>query len=274
MPRSIARVERRGDVFYFRMAVPKQWVSTVGKREIKLSLRTCKPTKSRLRGRALSNAMDVLFDGLQYLPSVSPQVIKERSRISFQRLLHREMHAKRSRGTKYWGRSHFSEICRCFGCSGQETDLLAIFESATGLRFALHVEVKQPNDKFKDDGQQAAAYPVRAQCWATDGTRPAKVLPRTEAWRRLAGGNAAVVSNVARMLADAPKDRSSDYLICCARSHPSMAGVSQRLESMPVHVRIDMAADAILPANVRATAARFASGIEWGRERQVVRPAA
>src|SRR3990172_1422364 len=54
VPRSIARVERRGDVFYFRMAVPKQWVSTLGKREIKLSLRTCEPTKSRLWGRALS----------------------------------------------------------------------------------------------------------------------------------------------------------------------------------------------------------------------------
>jgi hypothetical protein len=97
------------------------------------------------------------------------------------RPLHREMHSKRSPGTKYWWRSHFTEACRCFGCSGQETDLLAIFETATGLRFALHVEVKQPGDRFDKKPNQAAAYPVRALCWATNGKTPARVLPHTEA---------------------------------------------------------------------------------------------
>ncbi|HWF95122.1 MAG TPA: hypothetical protein VG291_09225 [Xanthobacteraceae bacterium] len=83
-------------------------------------------------------------------------------------LLHREMMAKRIFGTQYWWRSHFTESCRCFGCSGQETDLLAIFETSTSVRIALHVEVKHPGDRFKDAGNQAAAYPVRAQCWVAN----------------------------------------------------------------------------------------------------------
>ncbi|MGY4618570.1 hypothetical protein ACVWZ4_003797 [Bradyrhizobium sp. USDA 4472] len=90
------------------------------------------------------------------------------------RLLHREMQMQRN--ARYWWRSHFTEACRCEGCSGQETDLLAIFEAETGFRFALHIEVKHPGDRFKEGGRQAAAYPVRAQCWATDGHTPANVL--------------------------------------------------------------------------------------------------
>jgi hypothetical protein len=92
------------------------------------------------------------------------------------RLLHREMHAQRNAKT-WWG-SHFTEACRCTGCSGQETDLLAIFETAMGLCFALHTEVKHPGDKFKKD-TQAAAYPVRAQCWVAN--TPKNVLPQTRA---------------------------------------------------------------------------------------------
>jgi hypothetical protein len=95
------------------------------------------------------------------------------------RLLDREMLAKRSAGTRYWWRSHFSEACRCCGCSGKETDLLAIFETVAELRFALHVEVKRPGDKFKAD--QAAAYPVRAMCWSTNGRTPSKILRHSDA---------------------------------------------------------------------------------------------
>jgi hypothetical protein len=79
--------------------------------------------------------------------------------------MHREMHNKRS--ARYWWRSHYTEACRCAGCSGQETDLLAIFEANTGFRFAIHVEVKHPGDSFKRDGRQALSYNLRAQCWAT-----------------------------------------------------------------------------------------------------------
>jgi integrase len=93
VPRSIARVVRRGDVFYFRMAVPVRWVTSFGKSEIKLSLRTCDPVKSRLWGRSLSNAFDVLFLELPHMPSVNPQVVKERIWVSFQALMGRQLHS-------------------------------------------------------------------------------------------------------------------------------------------------------------------------------------
>ena len=89
-----------------------------------------------------------------------------------------EMLAQRSVGTKYWWRSHYTESCRCFGCSGHETDLLAIFEDAKRERFALHVEVKHPGDSFKKENQ-ARAYPERAKCWVRNP--PAPVLVHSDA---------------------------------------------------------------------------------------------
>jgi hypothetical protein len=91
------------------------------------------------------------------------------------RVLHEEMRSHRANPTAEWWRFHFTESCRCDGCSGKETDLLAIFESGTGVRFALHFEVKQPKDIFKRDGIQSRGYPLRAQCWASNP--PAKVRP-------------------------------------------------------------------------------------------------
>jgi hypothetical protein len=91
------------------------------------------------------------------------------------RLLHEEMKRKRSAAAQTWWRSHFSEACRCDGCSGQETDLLAIFETSTRFRFALHVEVKHPTDRFKGGGRQSRGYPLRARCWSIKP--PAAVLP-------------------------------------------------------------------------------------------------
>jgi hypothetical protein len=78
------------------------------------------------------------------------------------RLLHEEMRAQRNRGSATWWRSHFTEKCRCEGCSGQETDILAIFEEAMGMRFALHFEVKQPTDKFPISKDQGANYALRS----------------------------------------------------------------------------------------------------------------
>ena len=62
--------------------------------------------------------------------------------------MNEEMLAKRSSGTQTWWRSHYHTKCACLGCKGEvqtrETDLLAIFETTTGGRFALHFEVKHP----------------------------------------------------------------------------------------------------------------------------------
>ncbi len=90
------------------------------------------------------------------------------------RILHKEMAVHRGNGTAEWWRFHFTEKCRCLGCSGKETDILAVFEGKPNFRFALHFEVKQPTDKFKDDGIQSKGYPLRASCWANKS--PARIL--------------------------------------------------------------------------------------------------
>ena len=46
-------VLRRGNVLYFRKAVPAALVAQLGKREFKLSLRTSDPVLARIRSRAL-----------------------------------------------------------------------------------------------------------------------------------------------------------------------------------------------------------------------------
>jgi hypothetical protein len=91
------------------------------------------------------------------------------------RLLHKEMKAARRAST--WWRSHYTESCRCAACSGQETDLLALFEDIEGRRFALHFEVKQPTDRFSKD--QAANYATRARCWVAKA--PRAVLAHSDA---------------------------------------------------------------------------------------------
>lgn len=94
-------------------------------------------------------------------------------------VLHDDMKRQRSRSSATWWRSHFSEKCRCQGCRGQETDLLAVFEATTGVRFALHFEVKQPMDRFPADKDQAANYALRAKCWATSA--PKSVIAHSDA---------------------------------------------------------------------------------------------
>jgi hypothetical protein len=94
-------------------------------------------------------------------------------------LLHKEMRSHRQNPTAEWWRFYFTEGCRCLGCSGKETDIFAVFEDATGFRFAMHFEIKQPKDKFKVDGVQARGYPLRAECWANKP--PPRVLPHQEA---------------------------------------------------------------------------------------------
>jgi hypothetical protein len=95
------------------------------------------------------------------------------------RLLHDAMQAQRSGTSETWWRSHFTEKCRCQGCSGQETDILAVFEAVTGMRFGLHIEVKQPADKFPNHKDQATNYALRAKCWASSA--PNSVVPHADA---------------------------------------------------------------------------------------------
>src|SRR6202023_3162662 len=64
------------------------------------------------------------------------------------RILHDQMKTQRRANSATWWRSHYTEKCRCQGCSGQETDVLAVFETIEDIRFAIHFEVKHPGDKF------------------------------------------------------------------------------------------------------------------------------
>jgi hypothetical protein len=90
-----------------------------------------------------------------------------------------EMKRQRSKAATTWWGSHYTESCRCFGCEGSETDILAIVSDSHGRTVALHVEVKQPSDRFNVDRGQAERYPARAACWVS--RTPPKVLPHEDA---------------------------------------------------------------------------------------------
>ncbi|TXN72845.1 hypothetical protein [Methylobacterium sp. WL6] len=89
--------------------------------------------------------------------------------------------------------------------------------------------------------------------------------------RTAAGSEERVAVWLARRLAHAPKDRSSDYLICSARNHVSLQEARELTGSRSVADRLAMVLDPALPLPVRATAAWYASGIEWTGEKRVGR---
>jgi hypothetical protein len=95
------------------------------------------------------------------------------------RVLNEEMQAKRSKEATNWWRSVFTEACRCSGGSGQETVILAIFETPSLYRFGVHFEVKQPTDNFPTHKNQAANYATRAACWVQ--SPPKAVLQHSDA---------------------------------------------------------------------------------------------
>lgn len=78
------RVVRRGNQFYFRVAVPLALVDRLGQRELKVSLRTCSPSEAKCRGRVLSNAIDVLFARLIRMTKLTQEQVRERVRAYFQ----------------------------------------------------------------------------------------------------------------------------------------------------------------------------------------------
>ena len=88
------------------------------------------------------------------------------------RLLWEEQQLKRTSSAENWWRSHFAWTRYPYlsECGSRETDLLAVFETPLGFRFALHIEVKAPGDKFRR--HQALDYSRRASCWAGAGRAP------------------------------------------------------------------------------------------------------
>ena len=85
------------------------------------------------------------------------------------------------------------------------------------------------------------------------------------------GGEDAAIMHVCQRLAEAPKDRSTDYLISAAAHDPGLEPVREACGSIPVSRRLEFVADQTRPLPERAVAAWFASGVENGRERRVGR---
>jgi len=82
-------------------------------------------------------------------------------------------------------------------------------------------------------------------------------------------GEASVLKFIVRRLAEAPKDRSGDYLICAAHDHPCFSGVRDACRRASLFERLQLLADFSQPLANRAVAAWFASGINWRYDRQV-----
>lgn len=97
------------------------------------------------------------------------------------RLLWQEQKARRSASSETWWRSYWTGSSYQYHseCGERETDLLAVFETPAGFRFALHVEVKAPGDRFGVD--QARDYARRAACWKGRDRAPKTVLPHDDA---------------------------------------------------------------------------------------------
>lgn len=88
---SVTRLVRRGAVFYFRMAVPRELVSRMQRSEVKVSLKTDDPLIATVRSRLLSNAFDVLFKGLMEMPQFPIEMINEHIRDYFQACLNKSL---------------------------------------------------------------------------------------------------------------------------------------------------------------------------------------
>jgi hypothetical protein len=90
------------------------------------------------------------------------------------------------------------------------------------------------------------------------------------ALRKSTGGNVRTVLELSRRLAEAPKDRSADHLIAAAAEHPRLESTRRQMVALQPASRLAMVADSSLPLTVRATAAWYASGLEWQRERRIL----
>jgi hypothetical protein len=64
-------------------------------------------------------------------------------------------------------------------------------------------------------------------------------------------------------LADAPKDRSADYLVG-AKDHPALASFARKMANAPLEISISTVRDQTLALRQRAIAAWFACGLESG----------
>ena len=91
------------------------------------------------------------------------------------------------------------------------------------------------------------------------------------AWRLRAGGDELALRIVVRLLAEAPKDRSPDHLICAAHDHPTLEADRCQVGTMSLAQRLEFVAETTASLPVRAIATWYASAVEWGTERRIGR---
>jgi hypothetical protein len=80
------------------------------------------------------------------------------------------------------------------------------------------------------------------------------------AWRKNHGGDLRLAAYLAGLLAEAPKDRSADYL-CDAKDHPMLANFWRAMETTSLELRLSQVRDRALGLPLRAVAALSALGI-------------
>ncbi len=79
-------------------------------------------------------------------------------------------------------------------------------------------------------------------------------------WRKECGGDLRVAACLAGLLADAPKDRTADYLVG-AKDHPALATFAQAMANASIEVILSSVRDETLALPHRAVAVCFASGL-------------
>jgi hypothetical protein len=85
------------------------------------------------------------------------------------------------------------------------------------------------------------------------------------AWRNACGGDSRIAAYLAKVLAEAPKDRSADYL-ACAKDHPSLNVFARAMGNRSIQDRLSIMRGESLDLPQRAVAALFASGLGSNRQ--------
>jgi hypothetical protein len=104
---------------------------------------------------------------------------------------------------------------------------------------------------------------------STDAVIQTAAASTAPGWRATAGGDLTVALYLCGVLAEAPKDRSTDYLISAAKVHPDLEAVRERCGSQALSTLIELAANSEVHLAERATAVWYASGIDTGSEKRV-----
>lgn len=87
------RLTKRGNCFYLRSVVPKDWQTIISAREIKLALGTTDPRCATLRSRSLSNSFDRFFRKEHMMRFASLPDINAEVKLYFQKALNEAMEA-------------------------------------------------------------------------------------------------------------------------------------------------------------------------------------